>query len=156
MYFCWGEWSRYRIHFETRIAVESPPVWSRHDDTAALTSFQRVGEVAHRAAGHHLWPSDGSHPRQRLAVIAPQPWRAARCDRRSVIFDALCLVGERRRSSANDASRPRHGVPSQHAHAHAVVMGPHRRHLLRGKYSCVDCFAVPHCLLSDGSIPARL
>jgi len=36
MYFCWGEWSRYRIHFETRIAVESPPVG--HDMMTLLPS----------------------------------------------------------------------------------------------------------------------
>ena len=36
MYFCWGEWSRYRIHFETRIAVESPAVG--HDMMTLLPS----------------------------------------------------------------------------------------------------------------------
>src|SRR5438309_5818659 len=36
MYLCWGEWSRYRIHFETRIAVESPAVG--HDMMTLLPS----------------------------------------------------------------------------------------------------------------------
>jgi len=36
MYLCLGEWSRYRIHFETRIAVESPAVG--HDMMTLLPS----------------------------------------------------------------------------------------------------------------------
>ena len=60
---------------------------------------QSLGELAHFTAGCHLRPSYYSCCCERVAAVASEPWRAARCVRRSDIPGAFSLVDRGRRSS---------------------------------------------------------
>jgi hypothetical protein len=99
---------------------------------------QSLGEVAHFAARYHLRPSSYSCRCQRVAAVASEPWRAARCVHRSDIPGAFSLVDKRRRSSTHNGSRPRHGISSWQAVARTMVLGRYRRALLRRDNSCVS------------------